>query len=182
MKKDTQYWDTFYTKKFDTQNSSFAEFIMPRIDKQTMVDFGCGNGRDLYYFVKRGAQAFGVDESFQADRIVNVDVETYMKKNKSPKHVYARFFWHSIPRNTQLAILKWTKHHIYIEARTTDDEKRKKVFPKHQRNYVDVAQLVKDLKTEGFQIQYMEEGIDLSPYKGENPHLVRIIACKGLLK
>jgi hypothetical protein len=43
---------------------------------------------------------------------------------------------------------------------------------------VSVSQLVTDLKDHGFQIVSLVEGTGLSPYRGEDPHLVRVIAHK----
>jgi hypothetical protein len=63
-----------------------------------------------------------------------------------------------------------------IEARTTEDKKRNHIYT-HKRNYVNVPQLVQDLKDNGFQIIRLEEG-EFSPFKNENPHLVRVIAKK----
>jgi hypothetical protein len=78
----------------------------------------------------------------------------------------------------QLSILKWVTGYLYIEARTTDDLKTPKVFAKHERNFVNVAELVADLKKENFQIIKLEEGRGFSKFKGEDPHLVRVIAKK----
>lgn len=167
------YWKQFYTKSLTLEPSSFAKTVLPHV-KGTLVDLGCGNYRDTNYFLFNKIDAIGIDEVYgPVDK-----VENYIKEFKSPKNVYARFFWHSISRETQLAILKWTKHNIFIEARTTEDKKRPKKFGKHERNFVDVAELVKDLKESGFQIVKLEEGTGFSKFKGEDPYLVRVYAVK----
>ena len=173
---NTDYWKDFYTKVPKMKQSPFAEFCLPFING-SLVDMGCGNGRDLNYFIKKGVRAHGVDQSFRSPVIVNGDIASYMKAVTSPNNVYTRFFWHAITRKEQLAILNWMKGTLFIEARTTEDENRPKVFKKHKRNFVNVPQLVKDLKERGFQIIRLEEGY-FSPFKGENPHLVRLIAKK----
>lgn len=171
--KNKEHWKQFYEKNLTLEPSSFAKSVLPYI-KGTLVDLGCGNYRDTNYFVFHKVDAIGIDEVYGT-----VDkVENYIKEFKSPKNVYARFFWHSIDRELQLAILKWTSHYIFIEARTTDDKFRPKVFKKHERNFVDVAQLVKDLKDNKFQIIKLEEGTGFSKFKGEDPYLVRVTACK----
>lgn len=171
-----KYWEKFYKKYPEKKPSSFAKFVLPHIEG-TLVDLGCGNGRDLMFFLSRKIKAHGVDESFKNKYIVQSPVSKYMKVRKSPENVYTRFFWHAITKKEQLEILKWVKGMIFIEARTTEDRKLAKVFSPHKRNYVNVKSLVKDLKTNGFQILRLEEGY-FSPYKGENPHLVRVIAKK----
>lgn len=173
MENTKKYWIEFYKKNLTLEPSSFAKAVLPHI-KGTLIDLGCGNYRDTNYFLFQGIDAIGIDEVYgEVDK-----VENYIKEFKSSKNVYARFFWHAVSRETQLAILKWTKHYIFIEARTTDDKHRPKVFKKHERNFVDVAQLVKDLKDNGFQIIKLEEGTGFSKFKGEDPFLVRCIAHK----
>lgn len=166
-----KYWKEFYQKNTIEEPSSFAEYILPLV-KGELIDLGCGNYRDTNFFLFNKIDADGIDE------VHGYKVEDHIKKNKSPNNVYARFFWHAIDRPLQLKILKWTKKFIFIEARTTEDAKRLKMAKPHQRNYVNVAQLVSDLKANKFTIISMEEGTGLSPYKKEDPFLVRIIARK----
>ncbi len=174
-----RHWQDFYKKPTKTKKQSlFAEFVMPWVYKGGLVDLGCGTGRDLNYFLEQGVPANGVDESAQGDNITTQDVIDYIRKNESPSFVYARFFWHAITREEQLAILKWARKTIFIEARTIEDRDRKKVYADHDRNYVDVVRLVKDLKDNGYQLLHISEGISFSPYNGEDPHLVRIVARK----
>lgn len=172
-----KYWDNFYKKKLRFKASTFAQWVRPFI-KGDLVDLGCGNGRDVSYFLQNNIIAGGIDDAFENEYIIKMSVGDYMKKAESPKNVYARFFWHAIDRKTQLAILKWTKNMIFIEARTTEDKFKPKVFGKHDRNFVDVAQLVKDLKSNGFRIIRLEEGTGFSKFKGEDPFLVRVVAQK----
>lgn len=174
MKKQKNYWEQFYKKNLTLQPSSFAKYVLPQISGK-LIDLGCGNYRDTNYFVFNKIDAVGIDEVHGEQD----SVERYMVENKSPRNVYARFFWHSIGRELQLAILGWTSNFIFIEARTTDDKLSPKVFKKHERNFVDVAQLVNDLKNNGFQIIKLEEGRGFSKFKGEDPHLVRVIAKKS---
>lgn len=166
-----KYWKQFYEKALTLEPSSFAKFCLPYV-KGDLIDLGCGNYRDTNYFLFHKINVDGIDE------VYGQKVEDYIKQNKSPKNVYARFFWHSIPRELQLAILKWTSGYVFIEARTTEDQLRPKVFAKHERNFVDVGQLAKDLKDNGFQIIKLEEGTGFSKFKGEDPFLVRVIAKK----
>jgi len=171
----SKYWEEFYKSNPTMPPSSFAQECVIYMHDD-VIDIGCGNGRDLNYFLQHDKQAWGVDASFESDSITKSDIVEYMEKNKSPHAVYARFFWHSIDRDTQLKILDWTKEYLFIEARTTEDKDRYKMFP-HDRNYVDVPILIKDLKGHGYQIIRLEEG-EFSPKDEENPHLVRIIAKK----
>lgn len=171
------YWEKFYKKIPKMKPSSFAEFVMPYV-KGNLTELGSGNGRDLLYFLYNNIEAYGVDNAFSSNFVEKMDVQEYLKKNTSTTCVYTRFFWHAIDRKTQLAILKWTKKYLFIEARTTSDKDREKTYGNHDRNYVDVAQLVNDLKSRGFEIMYLSEGVGFSHLGSENPHLVRIVAKK----
>lgn len=132
----------------------------------------------MEYFLDKGLRAYGVDSAFSDDYIVKQDVVAYMKKNKSPAYVYTRFFWHAIDRTLQLKILNWTSGYLFIEARTTKDKDRKKIHGQHQRNYVSVEQLFADFAEFGFEVLDYKEGTGLSPYKGEDPYLIRVIVKK----
>jgi hypothetical protein len=167
-----KYWNKFYENFKEEKPSSFARFCLPYI-KGEMVELGCGNCRDLLFFSNKKIKCIGIDN------ILNIGAEDYIKNNKSPKYVYTRFFWHAIDRRLQLKILKWVKGWLFIEART-DEDKPKDLFGKHKRNLVNVSQLIEDLLKEGFIIRKFKQGKGLSPYKGENPHLVRIICQKNV--
>lgn len=169
-----KYWEKYYRKNKHHEPSNFAKFVLDWFKKsERIVELGCGDKRDLDYFVANGMIVFGVD------RVTGYSAEEFIKKCDSPNYVYTRFFWHAIDRKLQLAILKWAKKYIFIEARTTEDKDTKKIFDNHDRNYVDVKQLLKDLKDHSFKIEYKKVGRGLSPYKGEDPHLIRIIAQKN---
>jgi Methyltransferase domain len=167
------YWKHFYKSHSFDEPSQFAQFVLPRI-KGNLVDLGCGDGRDLHYFARHGITCYGVDASNEDLFIIKQDVNSFIKENESIDNVYTRFFWHAIDHETQLNILKWAQKNIFIEARTTLDQP-KDLFGKHQRNLVDVDQLVKDLTETGFKIDYIKQGYGMSRYFEEDPHLVRVI-------
>lgn len=173
-----EFWDKTYAKSIvPTDPSSFATWCLPSITGD-LVDLGCGNGRDLYFFKSKGIRAHGVDASNEDLFIVKQDVGTYMKQNPSPQNVYTRFFWHAIERDLQLEILDWATGRIFIEARTTKD-KPQNVIGKHKRHPVDENRLKRDLTERGYTIIQWVSGIDMAPYKDENPHLVRVIADRS---
>lgn len=170
------YWKPFYkTHKFE-EPSSFAQFVVERM-KETVVDLGCGDGRDTTFFLRSGLRAYGVDASNEDVLIIKQDVNTFMKENECVDNVYTRFFWHAIDDDTREHILKWTKKNLFIEARTTKD-KPKNLYGKHDRNLVDTDELKKALEEHGFTIDYFHEGYGMSKFFEEDPHLVRVIAHK----
>lgn len=172
------YWKRFYVKHKKDKPSDFARFCAPVL-AGFVLELGCGNGRDVNFFNKLGKPAIGVDPAFESYCILSQDVNDFIKENVCPPQVYTRMFWHAIDRKTQLNILKWiTAGRLFIEARTTKDKDLKKIYSNHKRNYVDVAQLVRDLKDNGFNIEYLTEGHGLAKFKTEDPHIVRVIAFK----
>lgn len=174
---DKQYWEKFYKENEKMKQSSFAELCIPYMNSH-VIELGCGNGRDLEYFSRNNIFVKGVDQSYENSLIIKMDVGKYMEKNKCNGDVYTRFFWHSIDKDLRLKILEWAQFNLFIEARTTEDTNRKKIFNDHYRNYVDIVELVKDLKENGFQIILLKEGTGMSKFKDEDPHLVRVIAKK----
>lgn len=170
------YWKSFYkTHKFE-EPSGFAQFVAPQI-KGTLVDLGCGDGRDTHYFLRNGIRAYGVDAFNEDILIIKQDVNAFMKENECTDNVYTRFFWHSIDDDTRTHILKWTKKNLFIEARTTKD-KPTGLYGKHEHNLVDTKELKKSLEEHGFTIDYFHEGYGMSKFFDEDPHLVRVIAHK----
>lgn len=123
MKKGSVYWDDFYKKNHAPSSpSQFAAFIraeLPGYDN--VIDFGCGNGRDSFFFAWQGCRVLGIDSSVSAIRSCNKNIRTKkqaariqfvscdvsnfdelwkkldawpLKKNKTI--LYARFFLHAI--------------------------------------------------------------------------------------
>lgn len=170
------YWKPFYKEHRFEEPSPFAQWILPGLSGR-LVDLGCGDGRDTHFFLRNGIQAYGVDASNEDVLIIKQDVHAFMKETESVDNVYTRFFWHAIDHDTQLEILKWTKNHIFIEARTILD-KPKDLFGKHERNLVDPEVLKKDLIDNGFEISFFHQGYGMSKYFDEDPHLVRAVAFR----
>ena len=59
MKKKSliNYWNNYYGNVKILKESSFARFIMKFIGKnrkeKKIIDIGCGNGRDSFYFYRK---------------------------------------------------------------------------------------------------------------------------------
>jgi len=70
---NNSYWSCFYKSDISKSlgmNSNFAEFTLRNANeifvnevhkKTTLLDIGCGNGKDLNYFRKNGIDAYGID-------------------------------------------------------------------------------------------------------------------------
>jgi ubiquinone/menaquinone biosynthesis C-methylase UbiE len=100
-----------------------------------------------------------------------------------PVMFYLRFFLHSIPADVQETLLESIREHarpgdvFAAEFRTDKDEETTKVHGKHYRRFQNAAEFSKRLVDGyGFTVVHEEEGTGLSPYKGEDPVLYRVIA------
>ncbi len=123
------YWANFYAKTEYTSGSTFFDFVNAREDTPaTVVDIGCGDGRDAFAFGVAGRRVLGLDRSHIgvrhaakkaesmgfADRVrfracdVGEDAalraalgDEVANSPDAPVLFYARFFLHSITEETQ---------------------------------------------------------------------------------
>jgi SAM-dependent methyltransferase len=128
------YWANFYAHTHYDQGSTFFDFVNGRPDTpRTVVDIGCGDGRDSFAFGAAGRSVLGVDRSHVAvvhatkqaadmglaDRVRfrSVDVsdraalsatlqEVVGSSPEAPVLFYLRFFLHSIPEDVQAGLLE----------------------------------------------------------------------------
>ena len=84
MIKKTYYWNRFYLKKKPPKfSSNFGEFVESRYKKKinSIIDLGCGNGRDTIFFLKKKIECIGIDKS-----------EIVIRKNKKKNVSFKNFF------------------------------------------------------------------------------------------
>jgi tellurite methyltransferase len=156
---DKQYWDKFYKdhllKEDISECSTFAKFCEENYFKRklSIVDLGCGNARDAFYFARLGHEVLGVDQSidisikesknhyrlqFLKDDFVRPsyhrdDIETneYHPDLLPIDVFYSRFTIHSITLQDEGKLLTKVFQCLReeglfcIEARTTNDTKFK---------------------------------------------------------
>ncbi len=159
--------------------SSFAEFVLRRkIPGQTLIDLGCGNGRDCYPLSKK-YKVRGVDKASFPDRTTRATFarapwQVMRGEIASSDIVYSRFFLHTITPMEVEDIIDLTPKYFCAEARAVGDEPS--VYPEHQRHFVDPAWMFETLRTKGFAIIYYKVGYGLARYKREDPLIIRVIA------
>ena len=84
QKNNKDFWNKFYKKNLAVNRpSNFAVFILKFLKKykSTIIDIGCGNGRDLLYFKKKKISYLGIDLSKNATSLIKRKLKS--KKNKS---------------------------------------------------------------------------------------------------
>ncbi len=205
--RDTEYWNTYYAKKPDNLFPSlFAKSIIEKLEKKgTLLELGCGNGRDSIFFIENGLQVTAIDASEEAICKLN---EMYSDRAEFvcgdfvclPQiftnkfcYCYSRFSIHAIDKKQEMEVVK----NVYrvlkdeglflIEVRSVNDEiygkgvevaKDSYVYEKHFRRFIRRNELEEELKKVGFEIAYSEEKRGFAPFKGEDPKVIRIIAKK----
>ena len=61
------YWDNYYNNITNIEESSFARFVKKRIKKNSeLIDIGCGNGRDSFFFSRNNLNVTAIDISKNA--------------------------------------------------------------------------------------------------------------------
>ncbi len=200
------YWADYYTHNVHAEASSFAQFVHDRLASAsvTMVDIGCGDGRDSIYFATRGRKVLGLDRAGvaiehareKADqagldhaRFEVCDLadgaalaEVLGDEEERPRVFYSRFVLHAIVAQTQVALqdaidAQARPGDLFVaEFRTDKDEDRVKVHPKHFRRYQNAAEFLADLEGRGWVIDYDVESSGLAPWGDEDPVLCRAIA------
>lgn len=209
--RDVRYWNQYYSKNSAMplgNESKFARDILPKIsDKGTsLIEFGCGNGRDSLFFAEKGLDVTGVDASGNA-------IEMLKERNTFPNarflcedftgesvifkvqhdYCYCRFTLHAIAEMQEQYALRnardtlKTGGMLFIEARSIKDDicglgkcigENSYIYNDHFRRFIDKDKLVNNLESGGFGIASEQEGRGFAPYGEEDPVVIRIIARK----
>mmetsp|Transcript_18339 Transcript_18339/g.20649 ORF Transcript_18339/g.20649 Transcript_18339/m.20649 type:complete len:250 (+) Transcript_18339:64-813(+) len=125
---EKSYWNTFYSKFALAVPSQFCVLTAVEVDKATssIVEFGCGNGRDSIYLANQGFNVFATDlcakvigknqtktphvgsviEFVSVDATNVEQVKAVISKARSSSSdgnvvVYTRFFLHSIDEDQE---------------------------------------------------------------------------------
>ena len=213
MKKNInkKYWNLFYKKKLKINfPSNFAKFVYKFLKlkkNKYIIDVGCGNGRDLFYFAKNKISCLGIDRSnsaiefskkikkeFKSLEIIKLKTGDFTKyrysRIKKTFSIYSRFTLHAINFKEEEIFFKnifkcKNINFIFIEARSTKDNlfgKGKKIsdseyITDHYRRFIDIKILKKQISKK-FRIIYLKESKGFSKLGKDNPCLIRLIAKK----
>jgi cyclopropane fatty-acyl-phospholipid synthase-like methyltransferase len=196
--KNSIHWNNFY-KKFSLQKeSNFAKFVIKNIKKnKTLIDIGCGNGRDTLFFIKKNIKVLGVDKSITAisrnknqQNFKNINIlKNYKKIKQKFDYVYARFFIHTINKDEEIVFLKIMRYlsknnsTVYLEFRTDKDPLIKKGLKVsenerihgHYRRFINVKNFCQNLEKFKFKILYCKQSTNFSKFKNEKPHICRLV-------
>lgn len=199
------YWNKWYEKdKAPLFPSSFAEFCLSYISEgNSIIDLGCGNGRDSLFFGHNGFDVMGIDYSEiaishnkKANILPNINfgVADFADMGDLGKFscIYSRFSFHAVDILTEKKLILWcgdnllSKELFFLEARSTKDplmKLGKKISPTenytdHYRRFLDYDETQKYLEDVGFKLIYSIEANGLAKYKDDDPVVIRIVAEK----
>tara|TARA_B110000503_G_scaffold141547_1_gene235427 strand:- start:1044 stop:1646 length:603 start_codon:yes stop_codon:yes gene_type:complete len=196
MINDTNYWETFYEKHPENKiPSNFAVYINSvYLNKnKTLLELGCGNGRDAIYFINQGLKVTAIDlATKEIDYLKQLNIQnitfkahdfTKLYEYSNFDFVYSRFTLHSINEDSENSVLSQLNGVLkpgglfLLEARSIKDKELEKEFGiDHYRRYIDLERVTKKIKDKGFTIIESLESQGLAKYKRENPYVIRIIA------
>ena len=188
-----EYWQEFYKNNPElNNNSSFSIFVLKHLNPQEqLLDLGCGNGKDTYYFLNNKIQAMGLDnnQNLPKDYFIVGDV---LENLKNCKNYYLRFFVHAVEEDYFDSLLDKIYNisekgaRVFIETRSTKgitkEDKllynfRSGIGEEHYRMLYSCSYLKKKIEKK-FSIFHLEESYGLSPFNGKDPCLIRICCIK----
>jgi SAM-dependent methyltransferase len=125
------YWDQFYQERqLPTFPSQFSIFALNEFHPNCVVDIGCGNGRDTFFFASYGLTTIGVDasasairacrssaehlgatemqfiESSIADDSLSERISALVSQKCSNLLIYSRFFVHAINEEEEGSLIE----------------------------------------------------------------------------
>ncbi len=204
------HWKKHYSEnKIINAPSQFAAFVLNHFDDYThFIDFGCGDGRDTFFFAKYGKISAGLDMSEAAialckTRAAHIDAEAlsfsqfdvsdcleqplplqsdFISGNKCV--IYARFFLHAINEQAETAFFKFIVEKMNVDSvlclefRTDGDRFLKKEFGFHFRRFINLKDFCIKCQTVGFKIEYQIESRGLACHGVEDAMVARLILRK----
>jgi len=208
---DQNYWNNYYSKqRQNRQPSLFAQHIVENCvgdEKPTLIELGCGNGRDSIYFSERGLNVVAIDQvdeeiDFLQNRFSKVkNLEftsgdfTDLSNDQMYDIVYSRFTLHSINSVKQNKVLIWSynqlnenglfcievrgqKNDLYQKGEIVADEKDAYILDNHYRRFLEFDAFCNELKDIGFTIEYSKESKGFAPFNNTDETFIRVIARK----
>ena len=199
--EDTAYWNNFYaTHNAPAVPSNFATTVLSHVDKsKTLLELGCGNGRDAFFFARSGITTIAVDESTQAieknSKIGHDNVSfqvadfTNLEKNQFSNDnlgaIYSRFTLHSVDWEAYARTLDWCAENLnsegllLLEARTVNDPLcgegtnigKGEYNTSHYRRFAEIQDVMKDVTSRGFELVHAS--------KDDHAVVYRIIAKRS---
>ncbi len=201
------YWNRYYGAALAPETPSpFAQYVATLVEPgRTLVDLGCGNGRDAVFFAGLGLRVLAMDLSETAIAALQargVENARFLCGDfvSSPEHTpgrydyaYSRFSLHAVNRNQERLLLQ-TLHRalkpggkLFIEVRSVHDplygrgkplERNAFFYDNHYRRFVELDELTAALEEFGYRVEYAVESTGFAPYGNDDPPVIRVVAVR----
>lgn len=204
---NTDYWNQYYQNKVcSTQPSPFAQYVSTLVESgKTLVDLGCGNGRDAIYFAGLGLNVVAMDLSDSAIHMLEEQqvpnarflcgdfISHPAHQPGSYDYAYSRFTIHAINQKQESLLLQTMFQALrpggkfFIEVRSVHDplygkgqpvERNAFFYDNHYRRFIVLSELTKSLEQCGFRVEYAKEQTGFAPYGNDDPPVIRVVAIK----
>lgn len=200
----SRHWNEFYSAGDGIElPSSFAEMVGGKIKPRSrIIEVGCGNGRDAFYFQKCGHDVLAIDPSDAAIKSClsrstgNIrfecgKIDRFAKEKVAfADVVYSRFCIHAMNALEETEFLQASAKllrpsgHIFIECRSIKDplarlgevlSPTERIYG-HYRRFIVADELVHKMEVVGFRILNLIEARDLAIHNDDNPCVIRVEA------
>ena len=205
---NSDYWNQYYRNDVcSRQPSPFAQYVATLVEPgRRLVELGCGNGRGAVYLAAQGLQVTALDlssvtiEHLQAQGIANAEficedfVNSDIHRPGSYDYAYSRFTIHSINKNQEQLLLQRVYGglrpggKLFIEVRSVKDplfgkgrqlEHNAFFYDNHYRRFIVLDELVAELESCGFLVEYAKDSTGFAPYGNEDPSVIRVVASRA---
>jgi len=204
---DNLYWTEYYKRTdLDNSPSNFAKFCLREylIANNTLLELGCGNGRDSIFFASNEISVDAIDQCeleinklsqnniLKNLKFITMDF-TNLKNDNFYNAVYSRFTIHAVTEHEENRVIKWCSEHIkaggyfFIEVRGKENElfgkgepvqncKDSFIFDGHFRRFIDLEIIKNKLIRHRFKIKFAAEDFGFAPFNGIDEKFIRIVA------
>lgn len=202
-----RYWQSYYrTHRDPGSNTAFSQFCLDKFLSGcgSLLEIGCGNGRDAVFFAANGLDVTALDQigeeidylnrtrATDKLRFIEADISEPLNVG-SFDCIYMRFSLHSVSAGVQERFLSGLNGHLnegglyLVEARSVKDDmysagvqiSKDENITDHYRRYIDKEALASTLKNLGHRIIYQTESRGLAKYGDEDPVVIRIASQKA---
>ena len=208
---ERSYWNDYYSSHYNVHDpTTFSQFCLKTYLNSTsrILELGCGNGRDTFFFAEHGHNIIGIDLS-------EIAIENNIKRSKrlnldglakfivndfigdlteygSFDAIYSRFSMHTITEADAELVIRNSFDILnqggffFIECRTINDElysvgKKLSEFERytdHYRRFIDGTKFLQQIINVGFQVRLYLEDNNFAKFHNENPVVARYVLIK----
>ena len=202
----TAYWEEYYKANPHPFNpSAFALEVARWLGTSgTMIELGCGNGRDAVFLSQRiqgtllaidqcvhEVERLNLEQAHERLHFLAADFSTY-RPTDPIQYAYSRWTMHAIDEEAEDRTLDWLTRSVrntgifFVEARSVRDDLYGKgehvgghaYLTDHYRRFMDPEVFTQKLRTRGWTILDSVESRGFAVHQDDDPVIVRVIAQK----